>query len=304
METGFMNRITGLVIALVVGGLLVGGLLIPSIEGMTATEATRTNTGAYFTTPDGGEHEIIISTDTITYDGKTCIYPDLGLYGSATALIGSDWFLRLERSGSGVSFIVAGPNQQYDNLGNSTNGNLTITINGESVNMTGPTNTIAKSTLQYTIADKGDYVLSHKPYVLENTTFIGGIRNNTGNGDIFEIVSGTLNDPAGISTTSCRCYSNDLGLGAVSSSEYTINLTPVAENLKKLAQIDQTAEITYTGGTATANITIDYVIVPAKIVYDNPSYIGNTNAVIMGVISLLGIVALIVLAANAVKNKY
>lgn len=305
METGFMNKITGLVIALVVGGLLVGGLLIPTVQGMTEKTLTHTNSGAYFTTPDGDEHTIVIDATTITFDGNACTYPDLSLYGSATAIIGEDWFLRLEKMSNGnVQYVVAGPPQQYNNLGNSGSGSISITITGDSAEFTGPSGTLSRTGVQYMIADTGEYVLSHDPCVKENTQFIAAIRNSS-SVDLFQIIRGSISDTANYESTACRVYKFTPGeTGSISSSAYTVALSPYSGDLKKLDAITEQATATFTSGDSELTITIDYIIVPVSIEYDNPAYIGSTNAVIMGVVSLLGIVALVVLAANGIRNKY
>lgn len=105
-----MNKLIQYVVMAAVGVLIFSALLIPFTHSATAEQLTVTNTGSFFTTPDDGEHTIVINAETITYDGKPCIYPDLSLYGSATVIVGEDWFLRLEKSTStGVNYILAGP---------------------------------------------------------------------------------------------------------------------------------------------------------------------------------------------------
>ena len=292
-----------LVVGIAVGVLVLSAALFPVIDSNTDQTLIKTNVGTQFMTPDDGEHTIVIDYSSITFDGKPCVYPDMSLYGSATVMLGSDWFFRLEDNGTRISYIIAGPNQQYDNIGNTDSGSATITVNGTDVTIVGPTSTLTKTNLTYMISDDGNYVLSHDPYVLETTSFVGGIRNNSNNVDVFEIISGTFDDPDNIQTVSCRVYGTDIGLGSVTSSEYTIDLVPAAGNLKRLSQINQTAELTGSLSTATKEITIDYLIVPEKITYTNPNYVGDDLDDVFSVIPLLIIVGLIMGIVGVIASR-
>ena len=316
METGFMNRITGLVIALVVGGLLVGGLLIPSIEGMTAPTLEKTNTGAYFTTPDDGEHTVIISDGVITYDDNECIWPDFSYFGSITLIAGADWCIRADAynpTTQACRITIAGPPHTFDVLGvygPGTGNSIIISINGTDVSIIPYTGDTAgtertETDLLYTIADKGAYVMSYKPYLLEDTPIFGSIRNNNNasGADIFENVSGTLGDVENMTATELRLYKGSAtpSTGDFAGNVFTADAANVVTNLYKLDKISQTFTL---WDDSSATIYLSYLIVPETISYNNPAYIGSTNAVIMGVVSLLGIVALVVLAANGIRNKY
>lgn len=316
METGFMNRIIGLVLALVVGGLLVGGLLIPSIEGMTAPTLEKTNTGAYFTTPDEEEHTVIISDGVITYDDNECIWPNFSYFGSITLIAGADWCIRADAYNSTTQscrIAIAGPPHTFDVLGvygPGTDNSIIISINGTDVSIIPYTGDTAgtertETDLLYTIADKGAYVMSYKPYLLKDTQIFGSIRNNSNasGADIFENVYGTIGDIENMTVEPLRLYKGSAtpSTGDFSSNVFSADYENVTTNLYKLDKINQTFTI---WDDSSATLAISYVIVPEKITYDNPAYIGSTNAVIMGVVSLLGIVALVVVAANGIRNKY
>lgn len=309
MENGFMNKIIGLVLVLVIGATLVGGLLAPTISGLTDKQLTVTNEGSYFTVPDDGEHTLVVNGTQITYDGQPCVYPDMELYSSATVMVGSDWFLRISKTtnpANSIEYVIAGPPQQYSRLGNSvTDGDCTITINGASITAVCGSVTQTRTGMEYTIADKGDWVLSHDPYVLADTQFVAAIRNISSI-DIMEIVRGTIDSPADYTAVMCRTWHfNETKTGTLTDSEFSVNLANVNGPLKKLNEITQTATVNFEGvGDLQRTITIDYILVPAQLTYDNPAYIGATNAAIMGVVTLLGIVALIAMAANAVRTKY
>ena len=287
-----------LVVGIVVGLIVFSAILMPTVHSSTDATLTVTNTGSYFTTPDEGEHTIVINAASITYDGKVCTYPDLSLYGSATVVMGEDWFLRLEKSSStGVNYILGGPPQQYVNLGNATLGDLTVTISGTGFTTTNLSTsaTITRSDVTYFIADKGDYVLSHDPYVLNSTEFVAGIRN-VSSYDLFEIVSGTVSETDSYDTTPIRMYSfTSLETGTFTDATYEVDLSTVNGDLKKLEQINEDLIVTYsTDGEVTRTITIDYIIVPVEITYDNPAYVGGELSGLIGIIPILIIAGLII----------
>ena len=297
METGFMNRIIGLVLALVVGGLLVGGLLIPSIEGMTTTELTYINVGSPYQTTDTEDaetHTIVISKDdggnlVITTDGKTDTLPDFSLYGSATILFAENTFIRLTSAGA-VNVYGSTNASTYGNasIGTASAENpITITITGTTAAIT----TYTINNVQAYIAPEGPLVLSKNPYVHENSTvYVGALNTIAGTGIAF-VLYGPLDD-----LIKKGVWPNGRGIG-----EVTVNLENKTTDLYKLDRI--TAEAT-NDGNVFGTMTINYLLAPKEVVYENPAYIGSTNAVIMGVVSLLGIVALIVVAANGIRNKY
>ena len=291
-------------------GLMVGVLIlacfIPSITAYTDETKTIENVGSYFTTPDDGEHTIVIDATTITFDGEPCIYPDLSLYGSATVLIGEDWFLRIEKvANDTINYIIAGPPQQYIGVGNSANGSLTITINGTDVSFDGPASDAIRTGLTWMIADKGDYVLSHDPYVIDGTTFVGAIRNKTAY-DLFEIVTGTIDTPSEYVTTPVRMYSfTSTETGTFTSASYTVDLATVNGDLKKLNQITEDMTCTYpTDGEVTKAISIDYVIVPVSLTYDNPAYVGGVLSIIMQMLPLIIGVGLLMVGVAYFITRY
>lgn len=297
------NKMIGLVVGVMVGIIIMSAALFPTIHASTDQTFTKTNVGSFFTTPDENEHTIVIDDTTITFDDNECIYPDLTLYGSATAMVGEDWFLRLELNTNNnlVTYILCGPPQQYVNLGNSSGGDLVITVSGTDVAFDGPSTDTTRNNLTYMIADKGDYVLSHDPYVLENTEFVGAIRNSTSL-DIFELVTGSIGDTTTYDTTAVRIWSfSTTETGTLVSASYTVDLLNVYGDLKKLDKITETMDMTFTSaGDQSRTITIDYIIVPKEITYDNPAYVGDDLADLFSVIPILITVGLILGIVGAV----
>lgn len=292
------NDLIKLVVGVIVGALMLSAILTPMIHASTDETITIKNEGAYFTTPDENEHTLLINATEITYDGEPCIYPDMELYGSATVLVGNDWFLRISKStnpANSIEYVIAGPPQQYTRIGNSiTDGECVITINGTGITAVCGSTTATRTGVEYIIADQGEWVLSHDPYVLANTPFVAAIRNISAI-DIMEIVRGTINTPAEYETTMCRTWHfSELKTGTLTDSEFTVSLADADGDLKKLNEITQTATVNFEGvGDITRTITIDYILVPETITYDNPDYVGDNIAQILGVIPILVTVGLI-----------
>ena len=299
-----MNKLIQYVVMAAVGVLIFSALLIPFTHSATAETLTVTNEGAYFTTPDDGEHTIIIQHGQITYDGAACVFPDVSLYGSATLMIGDNWFLRcdsgIDPATTPLRYLIAGPPQQFSVIGTidpATDDALTVTINGAAISATIGDTTVERENLRYTIANTGDFVLSNKPYILDNTPIIGGIRTQTNvggqSGDIFQIIEGNVGDIENMDATICRLFVFNVGTFAVIDTEFSANTQAVNGDLLKLNSINESA-VFGENNEYTANITITYVIVPVTITYDNPEYVGDNLASVIGVIPLIVIVGLIV----------
>ena len=297
METGFMNRITGLVIALVVGGLLVGGLLIPSIEGMTATEKTFENEGSPFMLADSGNHTIIIGMDansniTITTDGETDIVPDLSLYGSATILYAEDSFIRLLSNGNVMAYGKTS-NSTYDNatLGNAST-EVTITISGTTAtfDVSGSDRTI--DNVQAFIAHEGTYALTTTPYIKDDSVIYGAGLTPSGGISGALCFYGTIED-----ITAKGLWPS----GRIAKID-TINTKDIAEyvGLQEITSV----VLAWGDGAYDQSATYTYFLAPASITVDLSHPMTPTQIAMFGVISILGIVALVVVAANGIRNKY
>lgn len=285
----------------IVGILLLTALVIPVLSFSTDETTIRTNTGSYFTTADEGEHTIVFSADSISFDGATFDYPigfGEGSARNATLMIGEDWILRADNNMKRL--VISGPPQDFDNLGNLSSGDITATISGTDVTFTmADSSTETRTGLEYVIADKGDYVMTYNPYIVEDTPIIAGIRSQTAtpNTDVFEIIEGSVGDIENMTYTTCRAYvpDNTPTTGVITASTFTADTTEITTNLLKLDKITQVASL-FSGDDIT--ITITYVIVPVEIEYENPSYVGNQNATILNLIPLLITIGLILVIVN------
>ena len=306
METGFMNRIIGLVIALVVGGLLVGGLLIPSIEGMTATETTFKNEGGFYrmaelSADDTEEYTIYwekANTTHLLINGVD--FDANGAYGSAvTTIVASDsWILRYFSSNSQYGYL------QYFNgttwMGDdSTTKSMEFTASGGSAVLTHVSTTDQTTTknvtYQYMYAimpDSTDDIMkkpTQTPYVKgDSEIYAMGITSNK----LFQI-SGNVDDGVTVDL---------LGVSDEVISNLVVNKTAVAGYIDLYVISSITFDYTISGTTDSA--TYNYFIVPYEVTAEKSQHLDATQIAMFGVVSILGIVALVVVAANGIRNKY
>ena len=272
---------------------------IPSITAYTDETKTIKNTGAYFTAPDENEHTIIFDNGIITYDGKECIWPDFSYFGSIALMAGEDWCLRADAYNPTTQIcriVIAGPPHTFDVLGTygpSSGTSLVISISGDDVSFIPYTGDVAgtertRDGLLYTIVDKGAYVMSYKPYLLEDTPIFGSIRNNnnSANADIFENVSGTIGDVDNMTATALRLYKGAATpqTGDFTDNVFTADAENVTTNLYKLDKISQTLTLWDDSSTT---LYLSYLIVPEVIVYDNPIYAGDTLSLVLDLLPLV-----------------
>lgn len=315
METGFMNRIIGLVLALVVGGLLVGGLLIPSIEGMTATEKTFENEG-YFTYDVIDENtDVIISWDAtapgeVSIGDKTITMPTGS--GNWTIVGSTNFTMRYYTSGT-VTGLQCYGSAGYLSANTSNAASGTITINETSMVMTRTNADSTTQTTTYTMGQhgfvinadgKGDLMLKYSnesAYVkgdsevyLCGTTFVTG----SGTNDFVGVFGyGTIDDGLTMSSFYGNTSPNTVSFGDVTA---TYSAVSGYDDLYKLDKF----EFPLTQNSATVTAIYSYFVVPSEVTAEKTNHMDATQIAMFGVISILGIVALVVVAANGIRNKY
>ena len=295
METGFMNRITGLVIALVVGGLLVGGLLIPSIEGMTATEKTFENEGYYYMT-DLNDQSI-----TYVFDGSTWtingIQATIDTSELTTIVAANNVIIRANGYLRGSSNI------------NLTSLDITVTADGiTGYGMNGSTRhdiNLSVAVYYCAVTTPTDYVLSKynvPTYLNENSQILadGQSAYKSDASAVFRI-EGSIAD--GFTVTPA--------MSSITITDVVCNYSAVAgyEDLFKVESI--TFNSVFNNGTPadpsddiTQAQTYSSYVVPVEITAEKTQQLDATQIAMFGVISILGIVALVVVAANGIRNKY
>ena len=307
METGFMNRMIGLVLALVVGGLLVGGLLIPSIEGMTATEKTFTNTGYFRMATLEDDDSVILEWDSSeptkikTNNTLVDVGASLGSYQSRSIAFAENYLIRMANNG-GNSYGIQIWSSGYAIGANSDTAQIvTITIGNGTITWE-TTESETDTTFSYTgdmqyINPAGSNIMkksTDEAYLLHTSSIIyaGGISTITAPDTFAGIyLEGTVDD---ITVTPMN---NNVAVG-----EVTVNYTDVAgyEDLVKFDKI--TFPTTYNDNVV--NQTYNYVVVPYQVTAELSQHLDATQIAMFGVISILGIVALVVVAANGIRNKY
>lgn len=288
MENGFMNKIIGLVLVLVIGATLVGGLLAPVVSGIQDTvgdPVTKTNTGPNdikYSIVENSEISITNGTN-VTVDGATITRTSDVAYLFCT----DNAFGWLSQTNSLI--FIAGENYAanttiaLDSTKSATisaaNGTLTISTGGN-------TYTSAYNWLLVP-SSNGEYVqvltLNNRNYYLDDSkdVIILGGDYNSGELDTFYWYYNGETKAQGNKTISVAFEK--------SLVEDTIDIYsghPV---------------VTITEGENSESFTPYRTFVKAEITGHAPS---GTYYVMFGVIGLLGIVLLVTIAANAVRSKY
>lgn len=289
------NNLLTLAIALTVGVILAGSLLMPVLSDYTTATRTYTNEGVPYASFDGETHTIVLSYDgtttTITTDGEPCELPDLNLYGSATIVYGSDAIIRIGKTGN-----VRGFSDSFYGVDATAGNDATIVVTSTVTTLTvgNTTRTVPLTPLAY-IASEGDYRLSLKPCITDDNVIIGGTTNTSGGHYINTVAVGQIND-----LTIANPFS-DLGTGVtITSIDATPTTSAVVGNLLKIENISFNAELS---DSSEVTAIFSYFLAPASVVYNDPNYLGDANAAILGAIPVLVIVALITMALGSMYLK-
>lgn len=297
MENGFMNKIIGLVLVLVIGATLVGGLLVPVVDGITAKERTITNEGVfrmtdetpYSITYDPTNLAFIVNGDTIPFSeipaGRWTIVSTDAFMFRFQAYAAENYQLFISDSSS-TSLIAS----------SATSEPRTWTFdNGTYTGYDGTT------TREYTANSfrglnlNGAYIMTNgtdKPIIEGDSSIIigHGLTMVNANNTPFYIY-GTVDNGVTVNTSPTVTVSNI----AVNAPEYSGLVDCYTLN---------NITFTATAGENTVEATYDRVIVPYQITADVSHPLDDGQIAIFGVISLLGIVLLVTIAASAVRSKY
>lgn len=305
METGFMNRIIGLALALVVGGLLVGGLLIPSIEGMTATEKTFENVGRYYV-----QTEIDADTTiTMDYDIENNVrswYIDGELLEYEPTTVGPEY--------TQITTVVGADNLLFRTDGRcrglaSTAGNndYSLAVSSESITYGA---VVSHAPLFVASTTTTDYVLSN---VLNAPRYILGNSELIACGYTSVNVKAAEGDDPAVTTNAVISFTGTVNDGVeitVFDSNYTFTVENVVINAtahngyKNLYDFTSVEFDVISEYDQTTHCTYSVLAVPASVTAELSNHLNATEIAMFGVISILGIVALVVVAANGIRNKY
>ena len=290
METGFMNRITGLVIALVIGGLLVGGLLAPTVAGIQDTvgdKITKSNqvyTGYYI--EPSAEYELIINADGWTANGVSLTNQNY------RQLVFADTFVvqaNTNIDSTAFGYIMAEDMTAPRYLYVTDNAEYTITFNDKTMTVvkTGTDAPVYTKTYNwaFTACGAGEpnawgtitRVGTNNAFILNDSQFYLSGYYYTGENKTF------------------YSYHN----GNSYTGEYEGNVTFEKEKVAGTTDIYNITQMTVTIGGEEFNPYL--ILVPLSVT-------GHATAgpyyVMFGVLTLLAIVMLVVVAANGIRNKY
>ena len=280
----YVNKITGFVVALVLGAILVGGLLAPTVAGIqdnVGNKVTVTNTG--------------INTNPIEYwDGEAMEYEwdyvnkvltlnDEPLTLTANQMLfSSSTFAIWTRANSTARLAALGDTIDV------TNSNFSVVINSDGTYTLTRGNTVYEGTITWGI------------YQDENgsANLVQGVRSNAGYktstaDDV--IILGNLYSTGENDTY--YAYRN----GELTVDEQYADVSSVTISKTLINGYTDIYATTVTVNVGDESFTPYYAVVPKEIhghETAGPAY------VMFGVIVLLGIVMLVVFAANAVRNKY
>lgn len=289
METGFMNRIIGLVLALVVGGLLVGGLLIPSIEAITTTEKTFDNSGLYYMeNPTESITVSFLGDSQWEINGEPLVYTSIG---ATNIIVTNDTFVRNIGQVRGANYATWTDAELTIGNGTITG---TATVNGNSTAVSWAydyvyvaTNEKAANIMKSNAADS---------YIKADSEILGmglsTVKDSSGNNNTVEFKIVVEDLTATVTTTNQY----------VTVSDVQVNATAV-DGYKDL-YLFKSVTFTATWGTYTTAVTYNIVIVPSSVTAELSQHLDATQIAMFGVVSILGIVALVVVAANGIRNKY
>ena len=294
METSYVNKITGFVIALVLGSILIGGMLAPTVAGIQDTVGNPiayNNGGA----ASGGAVFDEIKNDTIVYEVSTT---GVTVNGSPlTWNVESNWPTIIYTDGGYVtvrSTFEAVGFQKVNLETNSFDGINVNVVEGTPVIVTVGNNTVTVGENSFTFT-KGYYwtdsVSTDKYFLaLDLTVRVGTWYVN----DLTDLIA------YGMYTTGDNdCY-YELINGALSTNgEYTTGVNATLTKVNGTTDIYQLTDFTLSVGDE--SFTPYLCLIPAQI---HGHATAGTYFVMFGVITMLAIVMLVVYAASAIKSKY
>lgn len=288
------NGIIGIVAGLVTIVILLGSLTAPTIAGFTDATKTYYNDGTPFALTDSEDtdtHTLVFGSDDdgnieITLDGNAVEVPDFSLYGAASVIYGADAYVRFNENGALILFGNNGTLEHASpTLGNCLEEDVTFTIVGTTVTV----GTYVMSDAFAYISDEGDYRLCQNPYVNEDSVVYAGAYNNISSQAFGIVLYGALDDLTGDAV-----YPSGRELGTITPS-----LTNICTDLYCLDSITvECIKDDVTVGT----MTVNFLLAPYEIVYNNPDYLGATAAALLVPVTFILIVAMVLVIGRAASR--
>lgn len=291
-----MKNLAKLVMILTVCIVIIGGTLAPYVDNVSAETKTYTNEGMPYAAVDDDTHTIVVTDSSIEVDGEEIdqsLFPD---YTSLSIVYADAGFIRLITNSVVVNVTFSGSTKSFSYSGYT----VTITIVGDAATITTTegSSTATVSDVNYYVATAGDYVLSENPYVNGESVIYGAGSTSfsTPNTVIYTVWSGTIEE------ISAEVLRTTNGSSVVSSTE--VNTTNDTSNLYRVDSVLVNYTATYSGTDYSTTSTYTYFLAPAEVVYDNPDYLGSTNAVILLAIVVITIAALLAVTARYLVRDY
>lgn len=307
-----MQKITGLVVGLVVALILIINVALPVVDDATATNGTIENPGYYYMSSDDSSEHVytyVKSTDVLTLDGVTVATPTTTK--DTTIITTGNFVARSLANDAGINL--------YGQGGAHVN-TMTLKINNGSIDLTYTTLEAPTTTVEKSITYSGDVWMitpidtGHVMTEYGNSTYIhtGSEATATLSG-ISYITNGTTYtyftvsaDISAEGLTNLKFYSIITGgeLTDIVASDVSINGSAASEytDIYKIDSVTFTATST-SDITMTGDITYTAYIVPDAVSSELSNHLDATQIAIIAVLPILLLVTCIVYAAKSIAGK-
>lgn len=293
-----MNKITGLIIAVVVSIIAVGSVLMPIINDAAADTKTFDNVkgSLYYMEKISDLDDYNLKwnkgADYLIINGEQVDLPDTPNSYSMIC-VADEFILRYIYSLTLMQLVGTSFNTDSDNGFeiNVANGNLTFT--------NGVDTKVVESPNGFIISNKGDYVMkspTQKAYIKSSSEILGmGITNLEGTWNIGFSITGTV---------------GNLAVYQYSGNNYTIsNIVPdyaPVDRFVDLYSIDKISFDIYNATTEYSDVVVyDYFIVPAKVTvaYSEPTALNEYSGLVYS-IPVITIVSILAMAVFSFSRRY
>lgn len=305
----FVNKITGYVLTLVLGAILVGGLLIPTVEGIQTNigeEITLTNDSKIVLREieDGDVLRLTrtvdsagVGTDVWDLNGDTLSNLDQSSLSWNVGLISDAWYVQIK-----VQSIVSATAYKMDQA-NPSSGQIDFGGAGTTEGVYVTTFTASEGVITYTSRTGTTIDLPYTwGYVICNYEEGDYYSAETGGAGICKTVEDLILCGAYTTGDLDTMYAYHGGETYVSNSSYTMNVnTQLTKHSGTTDIYDITTAVIMSDGENEETFTPYRIFLPYEVTGHESS---GTYYVMFGVVALLGIIMLVVVAANAIRNKY
>ena len=290
-----IKDLTAILVVAMVGCILVAGF-VPVFATSTTEALSVENEGTPFKlmseAPENPAIVVSLVDGKIVIESDGEIMPDMNyaLYGACTLVYGETGFIRINPAGQ-----IRGFADNFYGVNVTDSVTVTITFSGDNVILTPSTGTAKTVPIKPTAyIGNGSYVQTVSPYILDDSViYLAGNTNYDGVTHYISYVGFGVYDDLSTLTV----YS-DIGEGVtVEDLTHTVNVTHKCTNLYKLDNVQFTAT---DSNDRTYNATFSFIIAPAIIVYENPSYAGDGTSDIISMIPFILVAGITIFFVSAV----